>query len=85
MSIDIEDIDVKTNPVTLTALLMQKAEATHLNGPQKKQIVMNAFGSIAPHDDIFKNDILPYLIDTLKFVARGGYHLAKKTKCCGLF
>ena len=85
MSMNFNDINVDVDPVSLTASLMERAQATHMNGPQKKELVINAFRQIGPQGDTFKNDVLPFLIDTLKFVARGGFHLTVKTRCFGVF
>ena len=80
----------KTDPKNLCALtgqLMEIAQAERLAGTQKKRVVIDAFNRVTddqPATQTFMDEIMPFLIDTIKMVARGGLQLAIETRCCGL-
>lgn len=75
------------NLFALTGKLMELAQVERLVGPQKKQVVLDAFDRLTddkPETKTFMQDVMPLLIDTIKMAARGGLELAIRTQCCGL-
>lgn len=71
----------------LTGKLMEAAERENLTGNDKKLVVMQSLRAVADDSrqtQSFMQQVMPELIDMLKFTARGGLQLALSTQCCGL-
>lgn len=69
----------------LTGKLMEIVQRQNLKGDEKKLVVMQSLKMVAndqPATNAFAEEVLPELIDMLKFAARGGLQLALEATCC---